>query len=279
LLSGWTELEAKRHVERTASLLGFDMSFSTIATVRGETLHNHPTTRACRHGDLFLLDAGVESEMGYAGDLTSSFPVSPSFTPRQAELYRLVLDAFESTIRTLAPNRLFLDVHREACRTIVKGLKDLGIMKGDVEEAVESGAHALFFPHGIGHLIGLDVHDMEAMGEDKVGYADTKRSSQFGLRSLRLAKALKPGMVHSVEPGIYFIPGLIDLWKAEHRFGQCIDYGTLQEWIGVGGIRIEEDWVVLSDGSRRLGPEVDKSLPAVEEARKMAYEKSPGSKE
>ena len=174
---------------------------------------------------------------------------------------------FSAAVDGLGPDRPFLEIHLAAALALASGLRDLGILKGRPEEAVAEGAHALFFPHGIGHMIGLDVHDMEGLGEDAVGYAGLPRSEKFGLGSLRLAKALKPGMVHSVEPGIYFIPGLIDLWEAEARFGDFIDYGRLAAWRGCGGMRIEEDWLVLPRGARRLGPELDKSMAALETAR------------
>jgi len=268
LRPGWTEAEAAALVHYTALRQGCSLSFPTIATLRGEVLHNHGRRAVCGEGDCFLLDAGAEAPSGYAGDLTTSFPVGGRFPARKAELYRLLLKVFAGTVESLGPGMSFLDVHARACLILAGGLKDLGIMKGDPGEAVGAGAHALFFPHGIGHMIGLDVHDMEGLGEDNVGYSDTRRSSQFGLRSLRLAKSLLPGMVHSVEPGIYFIPGLIDKWRSEGICDAFIDYGELEKWRDCGGMRIEEDWLVTDDGSRRLGPALDKSIEAIEEARR-----------
>jgi Xaa-Pro aminopeptidase len=268
LRPGWTEAQAADFVAQRAALRGCALSFSTIATISGEILHNHGRKAICAKGDSFLLDAGAETPTGYAGDLTTSFPVGERFDPRKLELYTVLLSMFEAAVEKLGPGRPFLEVHLAASLALASGLKDLGIMKGQPEEAVAAGAHALFFPHGIGHMIGLDVHDMEGLGEDAVGYGNLKRSEQFGLRSLRLAKALKPGMVHSVEPGIYFIPGLIDRWEAEARAEDFIDYGELASWRSCGGLRIEEDWLVLQRGARRLGPALDKSAAALEAARR-----------
>jgi len=243
------------------------LSFATIATVHGEILHNHGRGSICGREDSFLLDAGAGTPLGYAGDLTTTFPVGPRFDSRKSELYAILLSMFAAAVAGLGPGKPFLEVHLKAAGALASGLKDLGIMKGSTEDAVASGAHALFFPHGLGHMIGLDVHDMEGLGEDAVGYGGLPRSAQFGLGSLRLAKTLKPGMIHSVEPGIYFIPRLIDRWEAEARFGEFIDYGKLAAWRGCGGMRTEEDWLILPRGARRLGPILDKSEAALEAAR------------
>jgi len=264
----WTEAEAAALVRYTAEKRGCGLSFSTIATQSGEVLHNHVSDIPCREGSVFLLDAGAELPSGYAGDLTSSFPVGRAFSPRLAELYRLLFRLLKGTTAALESGKKFSEIHKTSSLLLAQGLKELGVMKGDPEAAVKEGAHALFFPHGIGHMIGLDVHDMEGLGEDRVGYVDNPRSTQFGLRSLRLAKALKPGMVHSVEPGIYFIPGLIDQWKAESLHDSFIDYNRLESWRGCGGMRLEEDWLMTEKGPRRLGPDFDRSLEAVESLRK-----------
>lgn len=268
LRPGWTESEAAALVRYAAERKGCGLSFSTIATQNGEVLHNHVSEAPCREGSIFLLDAGAELPSGYAGDLTSSFPVGTAFNPRQAELYELLYRILGGTSASLEVGKNFVDVHKTASILLAQGLKELGIMKGDPAEAVEAGAHALFFPHGIGHMIGLDVHDMEGLGEERVGYAGKSRSSQFGLRSLRLAKTLIPGMVHSVEPGIYFIPGLIEKWQAEALHDSFIDYGRLQAWRGCGGMRLEEDWLMTDNGPRRLGLAFDRSREAVESARR-----------
>lgn len=268
LRPGWTEARAAAFVTSVALEEEAGLSFIPIATRKGAYLHNHSRDGVCAEGDLFLLDAGAESAGGYAGDLTSVFPVSARFSNRQAEIYELLEKVFAAATSTLAPKVLFRDVHLAAARALVEGLSAIGLMKGDPDSAVAAGAHALFFPHGLGHLIGLDVHDMEGLGEDAVGYGTMQRSAQFGLRSLRLAKALLPGMVHSVEPGIYFIPGLIDLWKTDNRHAEFIRYEALESWRDSGGMRLEEDWLVTETGARRLGPEFDRSRAALEDSRR-----------
>ncbi len=268
LRPGWTEKRAADYVLSRASARGCELSFSTIATCRGEVLHNAPTEYVAGEHDTFLLDAGAEASSGYAGDLTTSFPVGKGFSPRSRDIYMVLQRAFAIATASLAPGVRFIDVHTKTAIAIAEGLTSLGIMKGDPREAVEAGAHALFFPHGVGHQIGLDVHDMEALGEDFVGYGEElRRSAQFGLRSLRLAKTLKPGMVHSVEPGIYFIPQLARKWHADRICTTFINYDIIGEWMAVRGVRIEEDWCVTESGARRLGPAFNKSADALESAR------------
>jgi len=268
LRPGWTEQNAADRVAMRAASFGCSLSFQTIATCRGEVLHNSPTQRVVQAGDLFLLDAGVEVPSGYAGDLTTTFPVGPVFEPRARDLYRLLCNVLEAATGALGPGKRFIDIHRTASLALAEGLTALGLMKGDPREAVAEGAHALFFPHGLGHQIGLDVHDMEGLGEDIVGYGgELVRSTQFGLRSLRLAKTLKPGMVHSVEPGIYFIPDLIARWEAERLCQNYLDYATINKWKSVRGMRIEEDWCITGQGARRLGSMFDRSAESIEAAR------------
>jgi len=271
LRPGWTGHEAEALVQYAAAKKGCRLSFATIATVHGETLHNHSYDYVCKDGDVLLLDAGAETASGYAGDLTTTFPVGGAFTSRQAQIYDILSVVFADATKALTPGKRFLDVHREACVSLARGLKEIGIMQGDPAEAVNAGAQALFFPHGLGHMIGLDVHDMEGLGENRVGYgSDLRRSSQFGLASLRLAKELKPGMVHSVEPGIYFIPALIEKWESERYLSDFIDYNELKNWKSLGGMRMEEDWLVTPNAARRLGPALDKSRKAIEKRRKEA---------
>ncbi|HEY9054452.1 MAG TPA: M24 family metallopeptidase, partial [Rectinemataceae bacterium] len=264
LRPGWTEKQAAAFVASRALSEGCSLSFAPIATLSGHVLHNRPGDASCSSGGFFLLDAGAERPSGYAGDLTTSFPVGPRFDSRRAELYDILLGMFRAATEGLGPGTPFLQVHLRACIALAEGLKSLGILTGDPRDAVAEGAHALFFPHGIGHMIGLDVHDMEGMGEDAVGYGSEARSTQFGLRSLRLAKPLAPGMVHSIEPGIYFIPWLIAAWKKEGRHSAFIDYDALEAWKSLGGMRIEEDWLVMESGARRLGKPIDKSRKAIE---------------
>lgn len=264
---GMREAEVTARVTELALAAGGGLSFPVIATIRGAVLHNHSHGARLSGGDLFLLDAGAEAPSGYAGDLTTTFPVSPAFDSRQAAIYEIVLAMGGAATAILKPGLPFELAHDAAARACIEGLKGLGLMRGDTEEALAAGAHALFFPHGLGHMIGLDVHDMEALGETWVGYGGKPRSSQFGRKSLRLAKPLAAGMVHSVEPGIYFIPELFAAWKAEGRQAAFIDYGRVEGFIGLGGIRNEEDWLVTPAGARRLGPDFDKSIAAIEAAR------------
>jgi len=261
---GVTEARLIAEAYRAAYAGGGMPSFPAIATTKGAVLHNHGYPGSLAAGGLFLLDAGAEAASGYAGDLTSTFPVSSRYTDRQKAIYQIVLDAGAAGAALMRPGTPFRDAHLAAARTIAAGLKGLGIMRGNVDEAVAAGAHACFFPHGLGHQMGLDVHDMESLGEVYVGYDGEPKSTLFGLKSLRMAKPLKTGMVMTVEPGIYFIEGLIAAWKAEKRHATFIDYSEAERWLDLGGVRNEEDWLVGLDGARRLGGAFDKSVAAME---------------
>ena len=212
---GVAEAEIAAAVHRVALASGGNLAFPIIATVHGEVLHQHAHTGVLRSGGMFLLDAGAETARHYAADLSSTVPVDPKFTERQKEIYRITLAAHEAAKRSLKPGVKHLESHLAACREIAEGLKGLGLMKGDLDEAVRRGAHALFFPCGEGHMMGLDVHDMEDLGEVYVGYEGQPKSTQFGLKSLRLARPLQPGFVVTIEPGSYFNSHLIDQWRAE----------------------------------------------------------------
>jgi len=271
LRPGMREWEVQAEVEAQATRRGMGLSFPVIATVSGETLHNHCHEQWTREGKLFLLDCGAETAEGYAGDLSSTMPVGPRFLPRQREIYERVEAAHQAAVAKLAPGIPFREVHKAACRTLIEGLKDLGLMQGDTEEALEQGAHALFFPCGTGHLMGLDVHDMESLGERWVGYDGEEKSRQFGLKSLRLAMPLREGHVLTIEPGIYFIPGLISLWQEEGRHRDFIRYDRLESWTDFGGIRNEEDFLIVSGGARRLGPDFPKDIRSVETLRQEAF--------
>jgi len=261
---GVTEAEVAAAVHRVALAAGGDLAFPIIATVHGETLHNHYHGNRLKSGKMFLLDAGAETALHYAGDLSSTMPVDPKFTERQKEIYRITLAAHEAAKRALKPGVAHREVHLLACKTIALGLKDLGLMKGDVDEAVRQGAHALFFPCGEGHMMGLDVHDMEDLGEVYVGYEGKPKSTQFGLKSLRLARPLQPGFVLTVEPGIYFIPQLIDQWRAEKRLADFLDYDRIEAWKDFGGIRNEENALITVDGYRILGKRKPLTIEDVE---------------
>ena len=251
---GLTEYQVVAEVERVARAAGMDLAYQVIGTVHGEILHNHDHGNTLKPGDMFLLDAGAESPLGYAADLSSTMPVDPSFTERQRVMYDLCLASYRAAVDTLAPGVPFSEAHLNAARVIAAGMKDLGLMRGDTEEAVQAGAHAIFFQCGTGHMMGLDVHDMEDLGEVWVGYDGEPKSTQFGLKSLRLARPLEPGFVLTVEPGIYMIPQLMDLWAGEKRFEEFLDHAEIRKWRDFGGIRNEENFLITDDGHRRLGP-------------------------
>ncbi len=253
LKPGMSELDVVVEIEKIARATGGEISFPTIATINGQTLHNHYHGNIVKEGQLFLLDCGAETSMGYAGDLSSTFPVGQTFSNLQKDIYNLVLKSHYASVNALKPGIAYKEVHRAACLTIADGLKSMGLMKGDTESAVEAGAHALFFPCGTGHMMGLDIHDMENLGEEFVGYGGEPKSKQFGLRSLRLGRALEPGFVLTIEPGIYFIPELTDQWRAEKKFMEFLNYDEINKFRNFGGIRNEEDYLITNDGKRLLG--------------------------
>ncbi len=241
-------------------------TFLPITTVRGEVLHNESRSERLEEGQLMLIDSGAESALGYSADITRTFPVSGRFTPRQRTIYDIVLASQRAAIAATRPGVSYRDVHLAAARVIAEGLIAEGLMRGDPDEAVAAGAHALFFPHGLGHALGLDVHDMEDLG-DVVGYGEgVARSEQFGLAFLRFARVLEPGYVMTAEPGIYFIPALIDQWAEAGTAEGFIDHEALAGWRDFGGIRIEDDVLVTEGGSRVLGPPIPRGADAIESA-------------
>jgi Xaa-Pro aminopeptidase len=252
-------------MEAIALSHGCRLAFPTIFSIHGETLHNHDHGNQMKDGDIAVNDSGAESTIHYASDITRTIPVGGEFSQKQREIYTIVLDAQEKAIEAVKPGVEFRNIHRLACEVLLSGLKDLGLVKGDVEEAVQAGGHTLFFQCGVGHMMGLDVHDMEGLGEDYVGYTDTiKRNPAFGWRSLRLGKALEPGFVITVEPGLYFIPELINRWKAERKLSQYINYDAVEKYRDFGGIRIEDDVLVTERGYRTLGKRIPKTIHEVE---------------
>jgi len=262
---GIYEREVYGAIEGLVLSAGSHVSFPVIFSIHGETLHGHSHENLMKEGDILVLDSGAESPLHYASDITRTFPVSGKFTGIQKDVYNIVLSAQEKAIEMMAPKVPYKEVHIQVARIIADGMRQLGFMKGNTEDAVFAGAHALFFPHGLGHMMGLDVHDMENMGEDYVGYdEETERSDQFGLAYLRLARKLQPGFVVTVEPGIYFIPELIDQWKAENKHTDFIDYEKIDANKGFGGIRIEDDVLVTEDGHRVLGKSIAKTVEEVE---------------
>jgi len=266
LKPGISEKKIAGMIEGIALSLGNGLSFRPIVSIHGETLHNHSHENIVKEGNLLVNDSGAETKLHYASDITRTLPVGGKFTQKQKEIYEIVLKAEMQAIEEVKPDVYNKDIHLIAARIIVDGLKDIGLMHGDTDEALNVGAHSLFFPHGLGHMMGLDVHDMEGLGENFVGYdEETTRSQQFGLSYLRLAKRLKPGYVFTIEPGIYFIPELIDQWKADSKYHEYINYDKIEEYRDFGGIRIEDDVLVTDDGYRVLGSKtIPKSVEEVE---------------
>lgn len=264
---GMKEYEVAAALEAVAAAAGADLSFPTIATINGQTLHNHYHGNTVKPGDLFLIDAGAEIPMGYAGDMSSTIPADKTFTLRQKEIYDLQVAMHLESVKALKPGIPFVDVYDLSARVMVEGMKQLGLMKGNADDAVREGAHALFYPHGLGHMMGLDVHDMENLGEVWVGYDGKPKSTLFGRKSLRLARPLETGFVHTIEPGIYFIPELIDLWKEEKRFADFINYDAVEAYKNFGGIRNEEDYLITETGARRLGKKIPLTTDEVEALR------------
>jgi len=245
---------------------GANLAFPIIFSIHGETLHNHYHGNVMQDGNIVVNDCGAESPNCYAGDLTRTFPVGGRFTDRQRELYQIVVDTQQKALDAIKPGVPHRDIHLLACRSLVSGLKDIGLMKGDASEAVEQGAHAMFFQCGLGHMMGLDVHDMEDLGEQHVGYDGIQRSQQFGLCYLRMAKPLCAGHVITCEPGVYIIPALIDQWKAERKHEQFINYDVLENYRDFGGIRVEDDVLVTESGCRILGRRPPITVAEVEAA-------------
>lgn len=262
---GVKEQEIFGTLEGIALSRGGGPAFPIILSINGQTLHNHSHNNILVKGRMMVTDAGAESNMHYSSDITRTTPVGGKFNRKQKEIYEIVLKANTESIMTAKPGISNRDLHLNACTIIASSLKELGLMKGDTAEAVEQGAHALFMPHGLGHMMGLDVHDMEGLGENYVGYSDgVKRSTQFGLGFLRFALPYKPGHVFTVEPGIYFIPELISKWEAEGKYKDFINYKKLADWMDIGGVRIEDDVLITEKGHKLLGKPVPKTVADIE---------------
>ena len=263
---GLYERQIAGAMEGIALSLGGRLSFPTIFSIHGETLHNHKHGNLMKDGDIAVNDSGAETSLGYASDITRTIPISGKFSQRQKDIYNIVLNAQEEAIKVIKPGVEFRNVHRLACTVLASGLKELGLMKGDVDDAVNNGAHTLFFQCGLGHMLGLDVHDMEGLGEEYVGYTETiRRNPAFGWKSLRLGKELEAGFVITVEPGIYFIPELIKRWKAENKNSEYINYDMVTKFEDFGGVRIEDDVLVTENGCRVLGKKIPKTIDEVED--------------
>jgi len=240
-------------------------AFDPICTVKGEILHNNYYTNILQKGQLLLVDAGAESSNLYATDITRTIPVSGKFSDVQKDIYNIVLDAQIEAIKNIRPGIKYIDIHQKAAKKISEGLINLKLLKGNIDYILKECIYALFFPHGIGHLMGLDVHDMENLGENLIGYNDEiSRSEKFGLKYLRYAKELEAGNVITVEPGIYFNKYLIEKWKKEGKFKDFINYERLEKFYGFGGIRIEDDILVTPEGARILGKPIPKKIEEIE---------------
>jgi Xaa-Pro aminopeptidase len=252
-------------LEGIALSKGGGTSFPIILSINGQTLHNHAHGNILKKGRMMVTDAGAETNLHYASDITRTTPVGGKFSSQQKDIYEIVLKANTEAIKATKPGISNRDLHFMACRIIASEMKELGLMKGNVDEAVAAGAHALFMPHGLGHMMGLDVHDMEALGENLIGYNDeVKRSNQFGTAFLRFALPYKPGHVFTVEPGCYFIPELIGKWKAEGKFLEFINYSKLDSYMPIGGIRIEDNVLITEKGHKVLGKPIPKTVKEVE---------------
>lgn len=254
IVPGIIEQEIVGKMDGVTLSKGWGVSFPTILTQHGETLHNHLHDKIIEPGKLMVIDAGAESNVHYASDFTRTYPTSGKFTAKQREIYQIVCDCNEFAFSMTRPDISYREVHLKTMHLMLEELRALDIVRGDVQDMVEAGIAGLFMPHGLGHNMGLDVHDMEDYGENYVGYDDDqKRSSQLGLGSLRMARKLVPGNVITDEPGIYFIPALIEKWKSEKTDQGFVNYSKLESYYDFGGIRLEDDVLVTADGARRLG--------------------------
>ncbi len=244
-------------LEGIAHQHGCKVSFETILTTHGEIFHGSPSMRPLEAGRLMLCDAGAETNDNYCSDNTRVTPVSGRFTQRQRDIYDIVVACHDLVLEKARPGVKWMDMHLDVCRLMAARLKDLGLMKGNPDDAVEAGAHAMFLQHGLGHMMGMDVHDMEGLGQVYVGFDDEVRpSNQFGTNCLRCGRRIQPGFVLTDEPGIYFIPQLIDLWRGQGLHRDFINYELLETYKDFGGIRLEDDILITPTGNRMLGQQV-----------------------
>lgn len=257
---GVTEKFVGGQVDGVANSYGAKVSFATIYSQHGEIMHGNPSMSVLEAGRLALCDAGAETINNYCSDNTRTMPVSGKFTQRQLEIYSIVEACHDYVLEVAKPGVKYFDVHLAVCRLMTDRLKELGLMKGDTEEAVAAGAHAMFLPHGLGHMMGLDVHDMENLDQINVGFDEETRPNleQFGTNCLRMGRRLQQGFVVTDEPGIYFIPALIDDWKAKGHCKEFINFDLLETYKDFGGIRIEDDILITENGCRFIG---EKRIP------------------
>ena len=254
---GVTEKSIEGIMEGIAMGQGAKVSFSSIVSMHGEIFHGNPSLRPLEPGRLLLVDAGAETVNNYCSDNTRTMPVSGKFTSMQRDIYSIVEACHDLVIERARPGMKWFDMHLDVCRLMTSRLIDLGLMKGNVEDAVQAGAHAMFLQHGLGHMMGMDVHDMEGLGQIYVGFDEEVRpSNQFGTNCLRCGRRLHPGFVLTDEPGIYFIPALIDKWKSEKKHMDFLNYDKIENYRDFGGIRIEDDILITNTGCRVLGKEI-----------------------
>ena len=252
---GLTEKYVGGIVDGISHSYGLQVSFPTIFTQHGEIMHGAPSMEVMESGRLVLCDAGAESIEGYCSDNTRTYPVNGHFTQRQLEIYSIVEECHDLALSIAKPSVKYFDVHMAVCRLMTERLKELGLMRGDTDEAVKAGAHAMFLPHGLGHMMGMDVHDMEALGQIYVGFDEETqpRLDQFGTNALRMGRRLEEGFVVTDEPGIYFIPDLIDDWRRSGHCAEYLNFDLLDSYKDFGGIRIEDDLLITADGCRFIG--------------------------
>ncbi|MDR2890450.1 MAG: aminopeptidase P family protein [Alistipes sp.] len=259
---GAKEQDIAGAIEGLAIQKGWGGSFHSIVSQHGETLHNHSHDGILDSGRMLLVDAGAEAVSNYCSDFTRTMPVSGKFTARQRDIYEIVLAANNRAFEISAPGVRYVDVHLASSRVIVEGLHSLGLVRGSIDAAVDAGVHSLFMPHGLGHQMGLDVHDMENIGERFVGYDDeTPRSTHPSVSRCRMGRRLQPGMVVTVEPGIYFVPALVAKWRAEGTCAEFVNFSKVEEYLDFGGIRLEDDMLVTETGNRLLGLADDGATP------------------
>lgn len=263
---GMKEFELVAEVEHETKKNNAYFSFQTILTKNGQILHNHYYGNTLKSGDLVLLDCGAINENGYCGDMTTTFPVSGKFSERQKLIHNIVRDMFDKAVEISKVGVFYRDVHLEVCKVMAENFKKIGLLKGNVEELVSKGAHALFMPHGLGHMLGMTVHDMENFGEINVGYdEEIQKSKQFGLSSLRLGRRLQIGYVFTIEPGIYFIPDLFEKWKKEKLYEEFLNYEEIEKYMDFGGIRMERDILITENGAKILGESFPRTADEIEE--------------
>jgi Xaa-Pro aminopeptidase len=255
---GVTEQEIAGRISGIASSKGCIVSFPSILSMHGEIMHGYPSPAPLEAGRLMLCDCGAETNENYCSDNTRTTPISGHFDQRQREIYQIVVDCHDHALKLAAPGVKWWDVHFGVARLMTERLKDLGLMKGDTEEAVQAGAHAMFFPHGLGHMMGMDVHDMEGLGQTYVGFDDEVRPNleQFGTNCLRCGRRLQAGWVMTDEPGIYFIPALIDDWRSKGHCKDFLCFDKIETYKDFGGIRLEDDILITKDGCRMLGKQI-----------------------